>query len=373
MKITLCHCERSKAISYRSILFLLTLVASMLISCEKIPETPEPTIASIEPRTIGDEITIVFGGDTMLDDLALPYIMKYGYSYPIEELSGIFKKADIAVINLEAPVVNECKRAVKKQSIYSYFVLPEALIAMKDAGINVLDFANNHTFDCEVKGASETLANIERVGLYHFGAGKNEQSRKGLVINVKNTRVGLLGYWQFTKPHEGGWQTGKTDKAILAQDVKRMKKHYCDLLFVVFHWGKNYHFDVYKAQKQLAEISIDAGADAVVGHHAHMEQPTGTYKGKPIIYSVGNMAFGTGNTRAEYGFLAKFTVNKSKITRTELIPIWVQNRNPQVLWQTRILNNNRGKALIERVSNTSEKHNATLTWENGVGVLLQTR
>lgn len=365
-------CKKRKAISYGNILLALMLITSVsIVSCEKIPKTPKPIIANIEPRTTGQDIVVIFGGDTMLDDLALPYIMKYGYSYPLEELSKVFKEADIVVINLEAPVVRECKRAVKKQSIYSYFVWPEALIAMKDAGINVLDFANNHTFDCEVKGAPETLENIEKAGLYHFGAGKNELSRRGLVTNVKGTRIGFLGYWQFTKPREGGWQTGKPDKTTLAQDIKRMKKYYCDLLFVVFHWGKNYHFDVYKAQKQLAEVSIDAGADAVVGHHAHMEQPVGTYKGKPIIYSVGNMAFGTGNKKAEYGFLAKFTINESKIARTELIPIWVQNRDPQVLWQTRILNNNKGKALVERVSKASKKYNATLKWENGVGVLLQ--
>ena len=353
----------------RVLLFLL--VATFAISCANVPKTPEPTVANIEPRTTGDDITIVFGGDTMLDDLALPYIMKYGYSYQIDELSTIFKSADIAVINLEAPVVRECERAVKRQSTYLYYAWPEALIAMKEAGINVLDFANNHTFDCEVKGAPETLENIEKAGLYHFGAGKNEQSRKGLVIKVKNTKVGLLGYWQFTKPREEGWQTGNPTKANLTQDIKRMKKYYCDVLFVVFHWGKNYHFDVYKAQKKLAEIAIDAGADAVVGHHPHMEQPTGIYKGAPIIYSIGNMAFGTGNTRADNGLLARFIVSKSKIVRTELIPLSVQNRSPQVLWQTRILGDEQGKALIERVSVESERYNATLRWENGVGVLSQ--
>ncbi len=349
---------------------LIALLSAMaLASCAKVPKTPEPVVARIEPRTGGNDAVVVFGGDTMLDDLGLPFLMKYGYSYPFAETSRIFKDADIVMVNLEAPAVRKCRRVVKR---YSYYAWPEALTAMKDAGINVLDLANNHALDCRSEGLKGTIKNIEDTGLFHVGAGKGEQAYRGLVLELKGMRIGFLAYWRQKREREG-WKAARPSKGRLIADIKRMKRHYCDVLFVVFHWGKNYHFGIYASQKRLAQIAIDAGADAVVGHHPHIPQPVGFYRGRPIVYSVGNLAFGTGNNRAKNGLLARFRVSKKGIERMELIPLLVQNRNPKVLWQTRVLSDARGKGFIDRLSSASRKHGACISWEGGFGVMTQVR
>jgi len=350
-------------------LIIPVLTVAALVSCEQVPRTPKPMTAEIEPRTDGSEAVVVFGGDTMLDDLGLPFLMKYGYSYPFAETSQVFKEADIAVVNLEAPAVRDCNRVAKR---YSYYAWPESLVAMKEAGINVLDLANNHGFDCRTKGLGNTIKNIENAGLFHVGAGSGELAHQGLVIAVKGVKVGILAYWK-QKKERPGLTIAKPSRKALSTDVKRMKKYYCDVLFVVFHWGKNYHFDVYASQKRYAQIAIDAGADAVVGHHPHIPQPVGTYKGRPIVYSVGNLAFGTGNNRAVNGLLARFRVSRAKIVRTEIIPLLVQNRNPKVLWQTRVLKDERGEKFIEKLNSASKRYGASVHWEDGVGVLFRLR
>jgi poly-gamma-glutamate capsule biosynthesis protein CapA/YwtB (metallophosphatase superfamily) len=95
---------------------------------------------------------------------------------------------------------------------------------------------------------------------------------------------------------------------------------------VVVHWGENYR-PVDRWQKTIGRAAIDLGADVVIGHHPHQAQPVELYKGKPIVYSLGNFAFGTiGRNSMRFGMGAALHLEKGKIAAVEFIPLLTQNR-----------------------------------------------
>jgi poly-gamma-glutamate synthesis protein (capsule biosynthesis protein) len=193
--------------------------------------------------------------------------------------------------------------------------------AFKSVPFNVLSIGSNHTGDWGGEAVEDTVEVFRRLGIPTVGAGRNiEEARRPAILTVKGVRIAFLGYvsvmlpqyWAtesragsapmrahtFYEPYE--YQPGAParivsvphdeDLANLEADVRNAKQR-ADLVFVSLHWGV--HYVPYPAEYQpvVAHAAIDAGATAVLGHHAHQQQGMELYKNGVIFYSIGNFAF----------------------------------------------------------------------------------
>lgn len=329
---------------------LVCLLALALVLCvaacdDDATPMPDPLRIRQEPKDPAT-VRVMFGGDTMLDDLALPYLLKYGWEYPLASLQPLFARADVVAVNLEVPVVAHCQRDPLKK--YAYYMKPAALTGLTGNGVRFVNLANNHFMDCGAAGEKAMLANLDRAGIYHFGGGlTSEDALRPLIVEIGDTKIGLIGLFGYKSVFDPSRGTAPANKANVRGLVAGLRP-LVDVLIVTFHWGENYVAQIDDKQTATGRLALDSGADIVIGHGPHMPQAMETYRGKPLIYSVGNCAFGTGNDQAAEALLAEMEITGRKLTKVILHPLFTQNRNLQVRWQTRLLPPARARRFLEK-------------------------
>lgn len=279
--------------------------------------------------------SLLFGGDTALADAALDTLRDRGIDFPFQHTVELLQAADLAVVNLEAPITAvDAPFRFGKQ--YLYRAAPEAAPAMARAGIDAVSLANNHLMDHGERGLVDTRALLLSQGIAATGAGSDEAgARAPLIVHLGRLRVALLSrcerkldwdLWvrQFAAPGRPG--VAPLDEA-LAADVASARRE-ADLVVLLAHWGEGYGA-VTPAQRAFAERAAAAGVDLVVGHHPHVAQPLARLGERrvPVAFSLGNYAFGTpGRPDLDVGLLLRAEVCGGRLAHLELVPIDVQNR-----------------------------------------------
>jgi poly-gamma-glutamate synthesis protein (capsule biosynthesis protein) len=293
---------------------------------------------------VADEATLLFAGDTAEIDAAQPILTKRGLLYPFGSTFDLVRNADVAVANAEAPITDGGTRfPIYKDWIYR---APAASAqALADAGFDVITLANNHATDYGRDGLLDTVANIERAGMAAIGAGRDAASaRRGVVVDVGGIRVGLLAYAErqfFWDVYVGQFARARTPGVAMAaepdlpRDVARLRAR-ADLVVVSFHGGDNYA-PPRPSMLRWSRRAVDAGADLVVNHHPHVAHPVAMWRGRPILLSLGNYAFGTPGRFGDHplddtldvGLLALVHARRCTVgvvfDRVDLLPINVQN------------------------------------------------
>ena len=156
----------------------------------------------------------------------------------------------------------------------------------------------------------------------------------------------------------------------LKSDITALRAR-VDRLVTVFHWGVPYERTPSPEDEAKARFAVDLGADLVVGHHPHIIQKFEVYKGTPIFYSVGNFAFGSGNSKAEGLMIAaRFEPGR---TAVDIYPIYVKNRDPRVNYQPKVLTGAAASRALKRLANISEASAGHLDIESHVGRLRLSR
>jgi gamma-polyglutamate biosynthesis protein CapA len=277
------------------------------------------------------KISIV--GDVLLDRGVRAMIEKHSPSYPYENISTIFKKSDITVGNLECPITDNGAPILKKGNLI-FRGAPSNVPFLYDAGFKIFNLANNHAMDYGSEGISSTIKLLNDKSINTFGGGLNQRdAEKPLYVHTNGVTVGFLGFSAF--PPEGYiYFKNKPDVAHLDEDrlhsTIMQAKRGCDILIVMFHFGKEFDFYPSIHQRTVAHIACDSGADIVIGQHPHVLQGIEKYKGKYIFYSLGNFVFdrqippGTDQT----GIL-QFSISKKQIRDVSLLPIKITNCQPE--------------------------------------------
>jgi len=140
-----------------------------------------------------------------------------------------------------------------------------------------------------------------------------------------------------------------------------------DRVVTVFHWGVPYERMPSQEDEAKARLAVDLGADLVVGHHPHVVQKFEVYKDTPIFYSVGNFAFGSGNSKAE-GLMVAARFEPER-TAVDIYPIYVKNRDPRVNYQPKVLTGAAASRALKRLADISEASAGHLDIESHVGRL----
>lgn len=300
----------------------------------------------------------------MLGKRAKLPISIHGFDYPFRSIRPLFKGTPIVLVNHEGPFA---RRARLEQRTFSYRVHPGLASALLESGVNVVTLANNHLFDCGLEGVLETIDVVDRAGLHRIGIGRNAtEAHSPLIMQSGNWRVGLLGYYWNRRcaatSRRPGAATGT--EAELIEDLDKLRSQ-VDWVVVTFHWGVPYERQPLEEDRAKARLAIDWGADLVIGHHPHVVQPYEVYHNRPIFYSLGNLAFGSGNSRAE-GLLVRVSFSLTEVT-CRLFPLYVKNRDPQVDYQTRVLTGHSAERMLCKLSESSMPFGPPLEIKSGVG------
>ncbi|RIX43526.1 MAG: CapA family protein [Rhodocyclales bacterium GT-UBC] len=267
-----------------------------------------------------DDLTLILAGDIMLDDGPGRLIERGGD--PFAPFADILQAADYRIGNLECPVAEGGKPADNK--IFSFRAKP-AVLSRLQGRFDAVSLANNHSGDYGQSAFVDTMGHLDRAGIAYFGGGHNlSEAHRPLWINRKGLKIAVLGYNEYKPRHfEAGanWPGiawSEDDQVI--DDIRAAKAAGADLVIPFMHWGWEKESTPDERQRSLARRMIDAGAALVVGGHPHVTQGAEIYRGKPIIYSLGNFVFdGFDYPAAQRGWLLRLKLNRSGVSFWETL------------------------------------------------------
>lgn len=241
---------------------------------------------------------------------------------PFSEFATDLKSVDIAVCNLECVISDKGVMEYKGYVFHG----PEKALPLLKKHFSAVSLANNHSMDYGADGLVGELEKLESAEIPYFGGGRNLQTARQPVLFLRNgQRVALLGYNGFqTENYEATSTTPGVAPLridVVEQDIRQAKEKYkADFVIPYVHWGPELVSQPYEWQRTMARQMIDAGAAAVIGAHPHITQTVETYRGKPIVYSLGNFVFDyfPNDPAIWTGWLAKLTLEKNGNVDLEL-------------------------------------------------------
>ncbi len=240
-------------------------------------------------------VSIVSGGDTIGDRGVKAYLAIHGADAVFAGIAPTLRAADAAWVNLESPLTGTSDPFPGKDVHFQGD--PRLAAGLANAGIDVVNMANNHAVDQSQAGLLESIRRVKAAGVKVVGAGKNAAAARqpAIVQTSRGATIGFLGWtdiiWPGYEAGSGpGVATARTDMSQVTRAIRRLKVR-VDYVVVCFHWGVEYTDRPIAAQVSEAHAAIDAGADMVIGHHPHVLQGAQLYKGHFIIYSLGDLVF----------------------------------------------------------------------------------
>ena len=261
------------------------------------------TLSVVGDCTLGTDET--FDYDTSLN----AYYENYGADYFLQNVKDIFSTDDLTIANFEGTLTDSDEREDKTFA----FKAPASYASILTGGsVEAVNTANNHSHDYGDQSFDDTLAALDDAGIVHFGYDETA------VMDVKGIKVGLVGIYELYDHLEREQQ--------LKDNIAKVKADGAQLIVVIFHWGNETETVPDSSQTTLGRIAIDEGADLVCGHHPHVLQGIETYKGRNIVYSLGNFCFGGNSSPSDMDtmiYQQTFTIDANGVKKdnvTNIIP-----------------------------------------------------
>jgi poly-gamma-glutamate capsule biosynthesis protein CapA/YwtB (metallophosphatase superfamily) len=274
-----------------------------------------------------DTTKVLLAGDTMFNWMVREKIQNKGIYVPFEEWFPIFDSVDLRFLNLETPILSKEVVGAKEKS-FVFFAEKEDILLLKKLKINGVFLGNNHTMDFEVEGLKNTIELLDQNSIQSFGAGSDEakayepRSFSYKDTNIQFYSVSELGHKEhFAKGSNAGiayFYESKLKSLLKKNKSKSIEQN----TLLSIHWGWEYNPEPTLGQRKSAKKMIDSGFDLLVGHHPHVPQGIEIYKGKPIIYSLGNFIFGSKNSYLNHNIVVILHYKANKLAVIELIPVY---------------------------------------------------
>lgn len=223
--------------------------------------------------------SILFTGDVFLGRDVERIGRQWGFSYHLD-LFNQFAESDAIVINFESAIPQTHVPVPSMGMRFS--VLPEAVIALKNAGITHASLANNHTYDYDADGYSNTESTLLENDITTFGHPTAVNNDSVSTIDTAYGEVALIGIHTLFTSFSAG-----EIKAILDKQTP-------DRQFTIayVHWGEEYQLYPSNTQRTFAqELVEEVGVDMIIGHHPHVVQTVESIQEVPVVYSLGNTIF----------------------------------------------------------------------------------
>ena len=292
------------------------------VSTEETEQTDESEVTEIVTEPEIEDFTMFFTGDVMLQYCRGLYAEKGINALITEYIQQEMVNADMTMINNEFPFSTRGEQAPDKQ--YTFRVEPGYVSALLDMGVDVASLANNHALDYGQDALLDTFTTLDDAGISYVGAGATkERAEEAIFVEAGGRKIGVLSAsrvipvveWNIENCQPGLFCT--YDSTRLVQRIKEIESQ-CDYVVVFVHWGKEKKAYPEEYQNNLAKQYIDAGADLVIGNHAHVPQGIEYYNGVPIVYSLGNYIFNPNMTDT---YALKVVWNAAGETQLQVIPV----------------------------------------------------
>ena len=276
-------------------------------------------------------------------------VNKEGYDYFFDGVRQVFEGDDLTIVNLEGPLTTWDKSS---KHGFVFKGDPEYVNILTGSSVELCNLANNHTLDYGKNGLKETVNVLETAKIGYCGYSKTFST------TIKGVRVCALGFtW---------WDN---DKQQIAQAIKNAREN-CDLLIVNMHWGVEGNTMQDHKQVAMGHAIIDAGADLLIGTHPHVYQGIEKYKGKYIVYSLGNFCFaGNANPtdkrclifQQTFSFNPGMGIAQANITDSgiNIIPCTVSSVKNLNDFQPTIMAAKEGGAMLKAIASRSTNFSLT--------------
>ena len=271
------------------------------------------------------------------------YYEKNGPAYFLKNVKSIFEADDLTIANLEGTFTDLKTRADKT---YAFKGPAEFVKILTSSSIEAVTLANNHSRDYGMQSLTDTRNTLDSAGVIHFGYDVTK------VVEVKGIKVGLVGIYELID-HTGRAQQVK-------DNIAKVKSEGADIVIVIFHWGIERDAAPNSHQTMLGRLAIDEGADLVCGHHPHVLQGIETYKGKNIVYSLGNFCFGGNSNPSDKDtmiFQQTFTVTKDGVKDdnvTNVIPCSLSSEKNRNNYQPTPATGSEAERIMKKIKDRSE-------------------
>jgi len=321
---------------------------------------PAPTMDVLEPEVTLEpqpvSLTITAVGDCTLggnvpngrDEYFDKFVRENGYDYFFKNVRDLFESDDLTIVNLEGPLTTSNDRRHGRG--FNFRGKPEYVNILTGSSVELANVANNHAYDFGKKGFEETLSVLRNAGVGACGFGEMYMEE------IKGVKVCSLGFtkWEYTQ-----------EQIVHAIELARP---YCDLLIVNVHWGREGHHEADSDQKRVGKAMIDAGADLVIGTHPHVYGGVELYKGKYIVYSLGNFCFGGNSNPSDKNctiFQQTFVMDVDGSISDggiNIIPARVSGSDSKNDFQPYMLSGEKGNKLVNMIAKVSNVDADRMVW-----------
>jgi poly-gamma-glutamate synthesis protein (capsule biosynthesis protein) len=265
----------------------------------------------------------------------------YDFTPSFKYIKNYVQKSDLSLANFETVTAG---KEIGFHGFPRFNTPKESLLAIKDAGFNILSTANNHSLDQGKGGLIKTIDSIEEHGMKNIGTYKEPSSRilieeiEGIKMAFLCYTYGMNGMDATLTSEELGYMINKIDEDKIKEDIKKSKELDSDIIIVFIHWGNEYQREPSEYQIDLGKKMIDWGANIILGSHPHVIQRSETVhkdgKDNFIIYSMGNFLSNqrrenVDNKYTEDGVMVQIEIEKdfikqdTKIKKIYYIPTWI--------------------------------------------------
>ncbi|WP_072447029.1 CapA family protein [Blautia sp. Marseille-P3201T] len=267
-------------------------------------------------------------------------------SYFLQNVQPVFAQDDLTIVNMEGTLTEETTREPKQ---FAFKGDAEYAKILTSGAVEAANLANNHSFDYGEKSHEDTIAALDAEEIQSFGY------ERTALMDIKGVKVGLAGVYELAEHIEC--------KQDMLDNIASLKEQGAQIIIVSFHWGQEKENVPNDVQVELAHTAIDNGADLVLGHHPHVLQGIEEYKGKDIVYSLGNFCFGGNSAPSDMDtmiFQQTFTVKDGKLQEdnvTNILPCKISSAYQEGYnnYQPVLAEGEQKEKIFQRLSEYSEK------------------
>jgi poly-gamma-glutamate capsule biosynthesis protein CapA/YwtB (metallophosphatase superfamily) len=266
---------------------------------------------------------LCFMGDVMLARGVKGKIDKNGKEFLFERIKPILEQYKYRFINLECPIT---ALSYPPDKPYSFRADSNFVGILTSAGITHATLANNHIDDQKIAGANDTYRILKGNGITPLGLkSKQDTICEPAEILVGGRRIAVFSALGIEMNCSNIWYCG--DSAFQSSLGVYKKNNPSAFVVCYLHWGIEYFRHPSREQKRIARELIGAGADMIIGHHPHVIESIEHYKGKLILYSLGNLVFDQHDPESKEGIIAGLTVMDTCID-VNVIPYDIREDRP---------------------------------------------
>lgn len=274
---------------------------SLIVLLDRYNNVTSNRIKELTSKQTNGEVILSFVGDVSLADdwYIMPKYDERGkkiYGILSEKVVNIMTSSDIMVANNEFTISNRGEKMPNKY--YTFRASPERLSIYKEMGVNLVTLANNHIYDYGIDAFNDALDSLEQYNIPYIGAGRNiEEAKEPFYYIINGYKIGFVNATRAEKYILTPEATDTTGGVLRCYDpttfinvIEETKKN-SDFVIALVHWGKEDSSDLEQVQLDTSKQYINAGADLIVGTHAHTLQGIDFYNDKAIVYNIGDFIF----------------------------------------------------------------------------------